>query len=371
MLENPTHIKLLVAALSHTDQSVRETAVDAIFWPQPIAAEATLLQLAANDIDEIAESALEALCYFTSKRALLSIHQMRLTGRAHLQNAYNETFTQLFEQCTAPLASLDDKAGRIYRQFLKSVWEVVEQYQPPQHQAVPESPSDSANSKVEEKPALSAAEIMDLYSNPDGHWRDKRYPGSSLCVGVSQTDRAALIRFFVNSRDHAVRRIICEPLGQWGAVDELANLMQDPVSEVRSWASYCMRYAPPDARIAQILLDQLSLPSTSKFFASETVQSYIIHAPDKDIDDTLVNLARNDHREYVRVSSISGLQERKAHKQLVSLIPILQSEHQVTWAVHDALLGALDKDDIATKLLKDLSTIDDFEVQSEIARLVS
>jgi hypothetical protein len=49
----------------------------------------------------------------------------------------------------------------------------------------------------------------------------------------------------------------------------------------------------------------------------------------------------------------------------------LKSEAQVTWAVHDALLGALDKDDIDTNLLKDLSTIDDFEVQSEIARLVS
>jgi hypothetical protein len=84
-----------------------------------------------------------------------------------------------------------------------------------------------------------------------------------------------------------------------------------------------------------------------------------------------VDRARHDQREHVRVSAISGLKERKAHKQLVSLIPTLKEEPQVTWAVHIALLGALDKDDIETKLFKDLSTIDDFLIQSELARLAS
>lgn len=168
-----------------------------------------------------------------------------------------------------------------------------------------------------------------------------------------------------------MREGACSALGQLKASDSIFDLLHDEVFAVRKAAAYYIREVPKQNHIAEQLWDMLISAQVAGVNATETLESYVVHSSDADINERLCELARSDQRESVRSASIRQLEKRKARQHLQSLIPILFEEPLVTWAAHDHLLGACVNLQIAVPHVERLIEIDDLHLQSSLAQLLA
>ncbi|MDI1428277.1 HEAT repeat domain-containing protein [Polyangium sorediatum] len=67
---------LKIAALSHPDPSLRETAADVLFWDEPVAAEEPLLAALDDTEERIAVSAANTLQYYPTRRTLARLAEL-------------------------------------------------------------------------------------------------------------------------------------------------------------------------------------------------------------------------------------------------------------------------------------------------------
>lgn len=380
---------LKIAALSHADPSVRKKAAKSLYWDQPVCAESALLAAAMDPCDGVAIAALDALCWYTSKNVLLRLHELRCGGRPELLDCYNRTFRSVLEKCLDDFCFCMDESEAFnrYLSWLEPLWSIMSYC----HQAQENPDDDSSKTDgglnaslvcadnrtivlhstptFEEalKPSITA--VIEHYSNPDNprkSWEHGRYDWNQY----SESERAELIKFFLASPDYLVRRLAAGAFVEWNAADALLSLVCDPVNAVRRYACYVAKDLSPNEAIKAALYKIFHHADSTDSFASETLESYIIHAEGPELDQWLLHTLLNDGREIIRQSLVWTIATRNS-ALLTEALPLLYAEPLLTWEVHAALLNRCISYTLPTPDLAPLMAIDDFEVQMHLARLAA
>lgn len=377
-----------IAALSHADSSVRKKAAKALYWDQPVCAELALLAAAMDSCDDVAIAALDALCWYTSKNVLLKLHELRCSGRPELLDCYNRTFKWVLEKCLDDLCFYMDESEAFnkYLSWLEPLWSIMSYC----HQAEENPDDDSSKTDGEVNASLVCADkstivlhstptfeevlkpsvtaIIEDYSNPDNprkSWEHGRYDWNQY----SESEQSELIKFFLASPDYLVRRLAARAFVEWNASDALLRLVCDPVHVVRRYACYVAKELSPNDMIKEALYKTFNHSETTDSFASETLESYIIHAEGPELDQWLLHTLMTDSRESIRQSLVWTLATRNS-ALLTEAFPLLYAEPLLTWEVHAALLDRYIDFALPTADLAPLMAIDDFEVQKNLARLL-
>lgn len=374
--EEPRFQLLKIRALSDSRANVRACAASAILWDQPISAEAGLLRLAQEDDDEAAAEALDTLAYYDSQSALISIHKMLKEGPIARRERYAEVFEDIRDDFLCAFKSLHERnasAATIFKAWLSPVWETL---------ALPdadfsleqakENESAYAGSRKPEQFTTATAEIMKYFDNADGMWSDRwSYVGSIDWSSFSSEERLLIIKYFSQHADWSVREVSCSALGKLGASDALLGFLHDEVFAVRKMAAYYIREVPREERIAKHLWEMLIGAQIAGVNATETLESYVVHSSDADIDERLCDLAKTDQRESVKSTAISQLKKREARQHVKSLLPILDEQPLVTWSAHQYLLSACVDLQIPVPHPERLAGIDDLHLQENLATVLA
>lgn len=129
--------------------------------------------------------------------------------------------------------------------------------------------------------------------------------------------------------------------GDHATLQKLAR--EDEAFMVRKSAMEGLALVPVTPAVAAFAWEHLHAPGTSGAHASETLRTYVAHAPDEEARSRLLGLARSGAREAraaLRAQAVTELCGLEARPELARLIPILEEEPAVTWSVHLALLDA-------------------------------
>jgi hypothetical protein len=372
--EEPRFQRLKINALFHSSADVRAIAARSILWDQPVEAGDGLLLVAQDDNDSAAKQALNALAYYGSQKVLLSLHDMS-TARSCLRRAeYERVVAYIRDEflCECDRLRDDRVALRIFESWLKPVWEVLgidPAKLPAEPSNVPESPSSrtvEATTKI--RPTI--AELAERFANPDGVWADRWTSVRSIdWASYCSEERAEFIHYCSAHPDWSVRELFCFVLATWNATDTLLEFIDDPVFAVRKVAAYYLREVPREKRVAKRLFELLLKDDTSGIHATETLESYVVHTSEADLDKQLFDWALSDQRESLRAAAIWNLNKRDCREQLSLLMPLLHEAPLVTWGVHQELLTACLDMNIEPPRIADLSNIDDATFQATLAEL--
>lgn len=374
--EEPRFQLLKIRGLSDLRASVRACAASAILWDLPIAAESGLLRLAREDDDDAAAEALDALAYYDSQSALVSIYQLLETGPIARRERYAEVLEHIRDDFLCSLESLqrsDASAARIFKAWLSPAWEAlgVNDQEFSSEDAKENEPAN-ARSGEEKKLRPSIDEIMERFDNEDGMWAERwNYIGSIDWTSFSSKEQLLIIKYFSQHPDWLVREVSCSALGKLGASDALLGFLHDEVFAVRKMAAYYIREVPPEDRIAKDLWEILIGANIAGVNATETLESYVVHSSDADIDERLCQLAKSDQRESVKSTAIWQLKKREARTHVESLLPLLDDEPLVTWAVHQYVLSACVDLQIPVPHAGRLAGIDDLHLQQNLAMVLA
>jgi hypothetical protein len=107
-------------------------------------------------------------------------------------------------------------------------------------------------------------------------------------------------------------------------------------------------------------------PDTRGCFATETLESYLVHANDQPVDVPLKELALEDKRPSVKAAAVSALRKRGARDEIVSVSCLLQEPAFNNWWVHRNVLDACAELRIAASI-EHLLMVDDVYLQIAVA----
>jgi HEAT repeat protein len=371
--EEPRFQEYKIIALSDLRADVRRSAAWAIYWDQPIAAENDLLRLAQEDDDYVADEALSGLAYYGSQNNLVALHELMQNGPEARRERYAEIFENVrddFLSATKTLQAKSAAAAEYFKTWLKPVWEILAFSDA---ELLPEQNGDAnARDSKPERSRPTVEHIVQHFDNADGLWVERwAYARSIDWTRYSDEQRLILIDYFSHHKDWSVRELSCSILGELKAADALFALLQDEVFAVRKSAAYEVRELPQQNRIAKRLWDMISVEQIQGMHAIESLESYVIHSTEQDLDDRLRGLAEANQRESVKNAAIWQLEERESRKHLESLIPTLDQKPLVTWAAHRSLLSACVNLHIPVKDLARFAGIDDLYLQQTLAEALA
>jgi hypothetical protein len=368
--------KLKINALYHSNPIVCGFAADTICNDEPVAAEDALIALAENEDDWAAKEALSVLWYYYTQKNLLFLHDKCTTGRVELQEDYQKAFEQVRDSFTSYFKEFEKKdsvEAKILIKWMQPVWHILYPDQQSPWKEIVEEESNSATDSAKQVKTLSVQDIINRFDNADGLWHDRW----SFTEGVdwqsfSENEQKTLIKYFSTHPDWSVRDICGNKLAKMNATDALVELLSDPVHEVRKMASYYLCEVPKESRIAPILWSQLQNICVQNTYSSETLGSYVHHEPDEELlEKRLFDLALNEERTDVKYKAIEVLDKRKARKYIEQLVPLLKPEPFVNWGIHCAILNACAKLKIPVPNAHELAKIDDFFLQSSLAKVLA
>lgn len=341
----PRFLEPRIAALGHLDPGVRKIAADALVYDEPLAAEAPLLRAAGDAVVEVAVAALQTLVYYPSQRCLI--------GVVALCNHPDETVRAAVAGCAAQLRegsfrSALDGASHAERRFLLAWMAPVRHLLDlPGEGDAPASPAAAQTQRLapDAGPAardgLAVDELIALYAELDGPWAEKkRWFRDRFLAARGAADRGHLVPFLTGHPDPWIRDGAAEVLAAWDERDALLGLTRDPAFTVRKSAMYWLGQLSPDRPLAARAWEHLADPATTGTHASETLATWVRHAPTEESIPRLVALARGDAREQVRYTAARSLAGLHARPAIEVLIPLLAEPPEVTWALHLALLDA-------------------------------
>ncbi len=378
--EEPTYQRLLIAALNHSDASVREAAADALLWEQPVAAEKRLLEISQESDEEAAIAALNTLCYCASKEIILTLDELRKNGQESIRSEYENAFFHVREEFASTISKnwRTEAAKKRFLAWLEPLANCVSANENVEcrlddEDLANETPPSSAppqNAKVNSTSnSFSVEQIIEDLSQLDAKWNEKlrRYAHIEHWKDMETSDRNRLSKFLSSSNDPLVREIAAGACPIWNDWQTMLVLLHDPLVFIRKTASYYSRDLEPNQLIAERLWEVFQDDATTGCFATESLQSYLIHARDINEEVLLFDLARNDPRPSVRLESIYQLHNLKAGDAITQLKPILLEPPSNTWSVHIALLDALTDLCIEIPSLEHLRNVDNLYLQEAIA----
>lgn len=371
--EEPRFQQYKIVALSDLRADVRRSAAWAIYWDQPIAAENELLRLAREDDDDVAEEALSDLAYYASQNNLAVLHELMRNGPEARRERYAEIFKSVrddFLYTMRRLRAENSAAAEYFKTWLEPVWKTLAftdgELLPEQNE------NDRAHNMKPERSQPTVEHIVQHFDNANGLWVERwEYARSIDWTRYLDEQRLILIDYFSHHPDWSVREVSCSILGELKAADALFGFLLDDVFAVRKSAAYAVRELPQQNRIAKRLWDIISVEQIQGMHAIESLESYVIHSTDQDLDDRLRGLAEANQRESVKNAAIWQLEKRESRKHLESLIPTLDQKPLVTWAAHRSLLSACVNLQIPVKDLARFAGIDDLHLQQTLAEALA
>ncbi|HND67637.1 MAG TPA: hypothetical protein PL112_12605, partial [Candidatus Obscuribacter sp.] len=121
--------------------------------------------------------------------------------------------------------------------------------------------------------------------------------------------------------------------------------------------------------LAEELLLILKDKNTSNAMAREAMESYLVHRPESDLRDWLLELALQDERPSVRDNAIRELKLTDAKDHVEKLLPILAEPPCNTWSLHIDVIEACTalKIPIPASYLEPLFSVDNLYLQEALA----
>jgi HEAT repeat protein len=364
--DRPEHEAIKIAALSHSDAAVRATAADVLLWDEPVHAEGPLLRATRDPVAAVAANAANTLQYYPSRRTLRCLHG--LLGHPHEQvreeaaDSFNEVRGEMLNRlCRADPAV----AGRL-RAWLRPVWELLafreEELQPDEEESPPARSPQS-------KETLPVADLLALLADPDASPRVLQEKlGDNAWEAYGPAERSRLRPLLLGHADPLVRNQATACLAAWQDVAGLMALADDRSFGVRKSALYHLGRLPPAPGVAELAWDHLQRADALGCHATETLTTFARQASPEIAVPRLAGLAADaGQRECVRVAAVEELVRLQADEPLARLLPLLREPPAVTWALHLALLRAVEELELPTPEIGHLGAVDNLHVQEAVA----
>jgi|GEM_PF-4258993 len=369
--EEPEWQVCKIRGLDHPTARVRRIAADALLFDEPVDAEAALRRATGDDDTEVAVRAIEALRYYPSRETLRLLYDIGQNGGEH---------------ATAARESVQDLRWRFQEALpLLSRWTapVADILGPPEP-----AEQTPATLPAPARPAPPAAsELMRAYDEPDGPWARKLqvfYDYDWMAGDLA--DRGILARYFAGHSDPAVRDRSCRALAAWQCTEQLLELAYDPVYSVRKSAIYHLMFAPASREAAALTWDLVSSGRLAGTAGQEALRTCAVHMPRRERYDRLLELARTDRRESIRNDAIAllctpgnaltGGRSTVPRKVFTFptgiaelLLPHLDEQPLMTWAVHVQLLDLCRTSGIRPRAVAGLHDVDNLDLAEALASL--
>ena len=375
--EEPRFQKLAMAALNHKEPAVRAIAARAVLWEQPVEAERRLLELATETEPRVVMAALETLAYCASLEILLTLnHLCKTTADEEMTAVYKNVFNYVADEFKGCLVDQpwDSEAARNYfENWVQPARELLEREGLLKEQAEePEKGSTNQINRIEKDDfELDVDWIISDLSEEDGKWLEKtcRYYHIDSFENFSPAERERLLHFLSRHPDPKVRGIAVGACKVWQHNDQMLILLKDRNWVIKRSSVYNCRFLPPDQKLAEELLLILKDKNTSNAMAREAMESYLVHRPESDLRDWLLELALQDERPSVRDNAIRELKLTDAKDHVEKLLPILAEPPCNTWSLHIDVIEACTalKIPIPASYLEPLFSVDNLYLQEALA----
>ncbi|MDI1443000.1 hypothetical protein [Polyangium sp. 6x1] len=362
--QEPRFQALKIAALSHPDPSVRETAADVLLWDEPVAAEEPLLAALDDAEERVAVAAADTLQYYPTRRTLARLAELS-SREGKLGDQAKYSLDALRSQFASALQSAEGAEREALLAWMRPVWSILAfdddeiRYEPPE-------------SFVRTNPVhdvVTAGELLISLSDPSGLWaQKKRRLQRADPAAFSPSDIERLVPFLTKHPDPEVRCGGARLFGAWHRHDALIALLADLRFFVSKSSMYYLGKTTPSPHVAACALRHLLDPGVTSTHAYETLDTYVAHAPAEEAIPRLVAFAM-DEREAIRKDAIDNLTKLDAARELETLLSLLEAPPLVTWSVHIALLEACRKLDLTPRGLDALRRMDNLDLQQAIARI--
>jgi CBS domain-containing protein len=330
----PEHQQAKLAALRHPDPEVRKTAARVLIWDEPIAGEAALLEATHDEDPTVIAEALATLTYYQSQRVLKRAAALRDHPDELISAQARTTFDDLrAEFCLfaegddylngwmAPVMDLLDCEAALNAEGEGDIPYEVE----------PTAEHPLTTARIEElltSPDMPLDEVRALLTNP--HW-------GAVPVG----EREELARRFLAHADPIIRSGAAEILRRWGNGEALVALLDDPLAWDAA-ATALVDFEPRSPALGEALWVHIQAYPQYGQHAADALRAYARHTPAEDAIPHLVATATDEAQpEDLRVYAVYALaRDAKTAGEVEGLLPLLEREPQVTWALHIALLEA-------------------------------
>jgi hypothetical protein len=366
----PVHESLKIAALAHPDPRVREAGAYVLCWDEPIKAEGPLIALTSDAVPEVAAEACQTLKYYPSLRTLRCLHERRDHAVEKVRNEALDSFADIRQEILYRLRSRSAQVVRRIREWVRPLWDVlafdVDELCPKEDE--PSVTRDGAGAKAE--PVIPVVDLWTLLTDPNASplVLQERLTTVDWCV-YWEGDRRRLRPLLLTHADQLVRGKAAHALTEWEDVDGLVTLMGDQGFLVRKSAMYGLSQLPSNGAIAALAWTHLGRGDTLGVHATETLACYVHHEVSATAIPRLVGIAADPHqREQLRTAAVCHLVELDAEAEIVGLAGCLKEPPSVAWALHTALLDALQEKNIPKAALEDLRAVDNLDVQEAVAQ---
>lgn len=377
--EEPRFQKLLISALNHKDADIRETAAEALLWEQPVEAERRLLELAAEPECGAALAALGTLNYCASLEILLTLAELAShTTDEEMRAEYKHTFHNVADEFKRYLINQpwNSEAARAhFEKWVQPARELLEReglLKAPEAALTSKSTGQASNRKHDVLEFEVDKIISDL-SESDGQWLEKAYKYRPFKIGkfenFSPAERERLLHFLTKHADPEVREIAVYACHLLQRSDFMLTLLKDCTCRVKKLSAYYCSFLSPDQKLAEELLLILKDKNTTSTMAREVMESYLVHSPESDHRDWLLDLALHDERPSVRETASSQLLYADAKEHIEKLLPILAEPPCNTWSLHMGIIESCTalKIPIPASYLEPLFSVDNLYLQEALA----
>lgn len=376
--EEQEYQRLSIQALSHPNPGVRMGAANNLKWEEPFEAESVLLKAISDPVFDVADLALTTISWFRSQKVLSGLAELRHCAPEVLREEVAGVFECHKQEFEDTLRDLNVESREFFLTWLKPIESLLSLELSEVSEQTVEELSELASESIPKttvveipKRTPSALEIMRFYDDADGCWIEKQsWKSPFKWEEVVVLDRQRLAKYFLNHSDHLVREIACTPLSLWNFGEDLEALLEDKCGGVRKAAAFAMRRVTPSRLIALSLWSLYQNVNSTGYCATETLESYVVHAPAIGLEDTLFEIAQSDRRQNRRSSAVALLGTLYADSHLTKLLGLLGEPPLLTWAIHAQLVDYCAEQRISTPFFADLCQVDDLNLQRSLAQAV-
>jgi HEAT repeat protein len=336
--ELPRHTRLKIKALTHQNPEVRERAAFCLLWDEPAAAETALILATYDPVPAVAEAACNTLEYYPTQRVFRRAAELRNHTDEKVRETAEKTYGAIRGVFQSALTDQDKQIRKHIRHWLEPMWDELaftrkqlkrERFTGHWHKKKGRKVSVKQTARLLNDPNTSPLVINELFY--PGDWRSipakKRNLLTLLCLGHP---------------DPLVRAESTHAFRAWKDQKSLLHLLDDPEFYPRKAAMYALGETPPYRnKIAEIIWDYLQThPDAVGTHGSEAMSAYIAHAKHKKALPRLIALIQNPEiPEGLRLHAAIALSPWEDRTELLGLMPLLEKEPALTWALHIELLN--------------------------------
>jgi HEAT repeat protein len=367
--DRPEHEAVKIAGLSHPDPKVRAAAACVLLWDEPVAAEGPLIGGTLDAVAAVVIEAANTLRYYPTCRTVRSLHALLDHGDAKVRRQAEESLAEIRGDLLGSLCGGDRRVASRVRGWLDTVWGLLaftdDELRPDEE--LPRAPA--AGGPATDRLALSV--VLDLLADPDtSPLVLQEQLGGNDWARYEPAERVRLRGVLLAHPDPVVREQAARGLAAWRDVSGLIALAEDANYNVRKTALYYLGTMPATPGVAELAWTHLLRRDTVGVHATETLTTFARQAPPGVAVPRLERIASDDGQwESLRVTAVEELTRLGAAGRLVGLLQLLRQPPAVTWALHIALLEAVDRLGLPKPDVRHLRGVDHLYLQEAVARV--